>query len=283
MADVFTIPNIGTLLMLIMLQAVLGFDNLLYISLESKKVIPEKRKRVRIIGISLAIILRIGLLFLLVKLIPLFEGELFAIHIGDEVHSSFSGHSLIVLFGGGFIVYTAMKEIWHMISHESLEDDKSANNRSKSANSVIAMIVVMNLVFSFDSILSAIALTKGSGTATTQLILMIIAIVISGALMILLANKVAVFLERNRMFEVLGLFVLFIVGIMLITEGGELARMEFWGNKIVHMSKTTFYFVIVVLVIVDIVQTKYQKKIIKLEQAEEAKDEKNKNESQFSD
>lgn len=283
MSEIFTVGNIGTLLMLIMLQAVLGFDNLLYISLESKKVRADKRRTVRIIGISLAIILRIGLLFLLVKLIPLFEGELFAIHIGDEVHSSFSGHSLIVLFGGGFIVYTAMKEIWHMISHETLEEEKGAKKGRKNANAVIAMIVVMNLVFSFDSILSAIALTKGSGSETTQLILMIIAIVISGVLMILMANKVAVFLERNRMFEVLGLFVLFIVGIMLITEGGELAQMEFWGNKIVHMSKTTFYFVIVILVIVDIVQSRYQKKIIKLEQAEEAREEKNKNESQFSD
>lgn len=283
MAEIFTLANLGTLLMLIMLQAVLGFDNLLYISLESKKVVPEKRKSVRVIGIGLAIILRIGLLFLLVKLIPLFEGELFAIHIGDQMHSSFSGHSLIVLFGGGFIIYTAMKEIWHMISHESLEEDKSAKDRGKSANSVIAMIVVMNLVFSFDSILSAIALTKGSGTETTQLILMIIAIIVSGALMILLANKVAVFLEKNRMFEVLGLFVLFIVGIMLITEGGELARMEFWGNKIVHMSKTTFYFVIVILVIVDIVQSRYQKKIIKLEQAEEDRQKREKNKSNFID
>lgn len=280
MTDIFTLANIGTLLMLILLQAVLGFDNLLYISLESKKVEESKRKRVRVIGIALAIVLRIGLLFVLVKLITLFQGELFHINIESFIHSSFNGHSLIVLFGGGFIIYTAMKEIWHMISHESLSEDKADSNKNKSPNRIIAMIVVMNLVFSFDSILSAMALTSDIGNESTELILMAIAIVLSGLLMILLANKVAAFLEKNRMFEVLGLFVLFIVGIMLLTEGGHLAHIEILGEAITPMSKTTFYFVIVVLILVDIVQGRYQKKIIKLEQAEEKKE---KNQSNFSD
>ncbi|EDP70256.1 hypothetical protein FBALC1_05853 [Flavobacteriales bacterium ALC-1] len=73
------------------------------------------------------------------------------------------------------------------------------------------------------------------------------------------------FLAKNRMYEVLGLFILFIVGIMLVTEGGHLAHLKIFGNEIVPMSKTTFYFVIVVLVIVDIVQGRYQKKLIKEE------------------
>lgn len=255
-----------------MLQAVLGFDNLLYISLESKKVEASKRKRVRVLGIGLAIILRIGLLFLLMELINLFQDVLFSIEIGDKVISHFNGHSLIVLFGGGFIIYTAMKEIWHMISHESLDEDKADKRKEKNANKVIAMIVLMNLVFSFDSILSAMALTNQIPEKSTQMILMSIAIVISGILMIVLANKVSRFLAKNRMFEVLGLFILFIVGIMLLTEGGHLAHMKFWGNEITPMSKTTFYFVIVILVIVDIVQTKYQKKIIQIEQAEEERE-----------
>ena len=284
MADIFTLANIGTLLMLVLLQAVLGFDNLLYISLESKKVEPEKRNRVRVLGIGLAIVLRIGLLFVLMKLIKLFEDPIFEINIfKGNIASHFSGHSIIVLFGGGFIIYTAMKEIWHMISHESLEEDKSADQRRKSPGKVIFMIVLMNLVFSFDSILSAMALTNHIGDETSELVLMSIAIVISGFLMIILANRVAKFLEKNRMFEVLGLFVLFLVGVMLLTEGGHLAHMEFWGHPVVPMNKATFYFVIIILVLVDIVQSKYQKKIIKLEQAEEAREKVNKNESEFSD
>ena len=112
----------------------------------------------------------------------------------------------------------------------------------------------MNLVFSFDSILSAMALSDVFWVMAT-------AIVISGLLMIVLADKVSEFLERNRMYEVLGLFILFIVGIMLITEGAHLAQLKLMGNGIVAMSKTTFYFVIGVLVLVDIVQGRYQRKL----------------------
>lgn len=285
MADIFTIENLFTLLMLVLLQAVLGFDNLLYISLESKKAPEERRSYVRRIGIGLAIILRIGLLFILTSLISVFQEPIFGLNLGELtavtndhnetsmihgiLHSSFNIHSLIVLIGGGFIIYTAIKEIWHMISHEHLDSDKTDNKNKKSVNQVITMIVVMNLVFSFDSILSAMALTNHIGNPTTELILMTLAIVFSGILMIVLADKVSDFLERNRMYEVLGLFVLLIVGVMLLSEGGHLAHIEIFGNPVVPMSKTTFYFVIVVLVIVDIIQGKYQKKIIQREQAEE--------------
>jgi predicted tellurium resistance membrane protein TerC len=88
------------------------------------------------------------------------------------------------------------------------------------------------------------------------------AIVISGILMIWLADHVAVFLEKNRMYEVLGLFILFVVGIMLLTEGGHLAHLALFGQHIVPMTKTTFYFVIVVLVLTDLVQSRYQKKLL---------------------
>jgi predicted tellurium resistance membrane protein TerC len=118
------------------------------------------------------------------------------------------------------------------------------------------MIVVMNVVFSFDSILSAMALTD-------IFWIMAVAIVISGLLMIWLAEKVTDFLTKNRMYEVLGLFVLFIVGIMLLTEGGHLAQIKLLGEEIVPMSKTTFYFIIIILVLIDVVQARYQKKIIR--------------------
>ena len=91
---------------------------------------------------------------------------------------------------------------------------------------------------------------------------MAIAIIISGVLMLLLADRISLFLAKNRMYEVLGLFILFIVGIMLVTEGGHLAHIKFFGNEIIPMSKTTFYFVLAVLVLVDVVQGKYQKKLL---------------------
>jgi len=88
-------------------------------------------------------------------------------------------------------------------------------------------------------------------------------IIISGALMIWLADRVSEFLHKNRMYEVLGLFILFVVGIMLLSEGGHMAHLHLLGHQITPMSKATFYFVIGVLVLTDIVQTRYQKKLMK--------------------
>lgn len=253
MTDLFTFSNLFTLIMLIFLQAVLGFDNLLYISLESKRVKPEKQASVRKLGIGLAIILRIVLLFVVMRLIKYVGEPLFSFPINNFVEAHFTLHSIIVLFGGAFILYTAVKEISHMLVIE----DFNSQMQGKAENSVfkaISLIVLMNLIFSFDSILSALALTD-------VFIVMAIAIVFSGLLMIFLADTVSVFLEKNRMYEVLGLFVLFIVGVMLLSEGGHLAHLKFFGHAVTAMSKSTFYFVISVLVIVDLVQGRYQKKL----------------------
>jgi predicted tellurium resistance membrane protein TerC len=259
--------------MLILLQAVLGFDNLLYISLESKKAPLADQKRVRKTGILIAIILRIVLLFVLVSIIEFFQEPFSFLTGGIEniVHFAFNGHSLIVLAGGGFIIYTAIKEIWHMISTQDLDHDVDGNTkRTKSSNAVIISIVLMNLVFSFDSILAAIGLTSEIENSTIAFVIMAIAIIISGLLMLLLADKISTFLAKNRMYEVLGLFILFVVGIMLVTEGGHLAHIKLFGDEIVPMSKTTFYFVIAILVVIDIVQGKYQKKLISERQQQES-------------
>jgi len=256
------VEHIFTLLMLILLQAVLGFDNLLYISLESKNAPKEKQAYVRKIGILLAIVLRIALLFILVKLIDYFQESIFSLPFVGIVEGEFNIHSLIVLGGGIFIIYTAMKEIWHMIGLKEETTDDS-NIKKDSVAKVITMIVIMNVVFSFDSILSAMALTD-------VFWVMAIAIIIGGLLMIWLADKVANFLAKNRMYEVLGLFILFIVGIMLVTEGGHLAHLKLVGEPVTPMSKTTFYFVIGILVITDVVQGRYQKKLI-AEQKDENK------------
>lgn len=251
MEGLFTIDNFVTLAMLTLLQAVLGLDNLLYISLESKRAPEEHQKRVRTLGISLAIILRIILLFVLIRVIAYFQDPLFGFDF-SFAEGHFNMHSIIVLGGGAFIMYTAIKEIWHMLSLEDAHEESNA--KPKSVNMIIFSIVLMNLVFSFDSILSAMALTDVFWVMAT-------AIIIGGLMMIWLSGKVSEFLKKNRMYEVLGLFILFIVGIMLLSEGGHLAHLKLFGNAVTPMSKTTFYFVIVVLVIIDVIQSKYQKKL----------------------
>ncbi|MCI4669003.1 MAG: tellurium resistance protein TerC [Bacteroidia bacterium] len=253
--DIGTILNLAfTLLMLVMLQAVLGFDNLLYISIESRKAPQERQNFVRQMGIGIAIALRIILLFFVVQLVKAFE-EPFAHYEWPGIFKAAPNvESIIVLLGGGFIIYTAIKEIWHMMAME--EHENAEGKQTKSEGAVIAMIVLMNIVFSFDSILSAMALTD-------NIYIMATAIVIGGILMIVLSDRIANFLAKNKMYEVLGLFILFLVGIMLVSEGGHKAHLEFFGYEITAMSKATFYFVLIVLVIVDVVQSNYQKKLLK--------------------
>jgi len=223
---------------------------MLIFSLESKRAPEDKQAWVRKVGIGIAIGLRIVLLFILVSLIPYLQKPFISIH-NSFVEAEINFHSLIVLLGGVFIIYTAIKEIWHMIS---IEEDHTHEEAGKaSTGKVLTMII--------DSILSAIALANEL-PYTTGLIVMSIAIVISGLMMIWLADRVTNFLKKNRMYEVLGLFVLFIVGIMLITEGGHLAHLSFFDQHIEPMSKVTFYFVIFILVIVDVVQGRYQRKLV---------------------
>ena len=251
------LENLLTLGALVLLQAVLGFDNLLYISLESKRAPPEDQARVRKLGISLAIVLRIVLLFLLVSLIKYVQDPLFALNVPGIIESNFNLHSIIVLVGGVFIIYTATKEVMHMMNYEEAHDSEK---KPASIFKIVFWIVLMNLVFSFDSILSAMALTD-------VFWVMAIAIIIGGLLMIWLADRVAGFLEKNRMYEVLGLFILFIVGIMLLSEGGHLAHLSLFGHPIEPMAKSTFYFVIGVLVCTDIVQSRYQRKLMRMKKA----------------
>jgi predicted tellurium resistance membrane protein TerC len=125
--------------------------------------------------------------------------------------------------------------------------------------SALFWILVMNIVFSFDTVLSAVALTKNFPVMAT-------AIVISGILMVWLAERVAAFLRKNRMYEVLGLFVLLLVGVMLTSEGAHIMHLSLFGYAIEPIQKSTFYFVVAALVLVDLVQSRYQKKIM----AEEA-------------
>lgn len=253
MGELLTIENLANLGVLIFLQAVLGFDNLLYISIESKRAPVPQQAMVRRNGILIAIALRIILLFTMVKLINVLSDPLFHINWPGVIEGSFTFSTIIFLFGGVFLMYTAVKEISHLLSIDDLTHDVQ-QREARSAASVIAMIVFMNLIFSFDSILSALAITN-------VFPILAIAIIASGIAMLLLADAVSEFITKNRKYEVLGLFILLIVGIVLLGEGGHEAHLLLFGYAVEAMAKSTFYFSIAVLVAVDIIQSGYQKKL----------------------
>lgn len=150
-----------------------------------------------------------------------------------------------------------MKEILHMLALEEVGHEQRS---TRSFGAALFWIVLMNVVFSFDSILSAMALSD-------EFLVMATAIVIGGIMMIWMSDHVTEFLQKNRMYEVVGLFILFLVGIMLISEGGHLAHLKFFGYDVTPLSKTTFYFVIFVMVLVDLVQSRYRRKLDTLKMA----------------
>ena len=271
MAELLTLEALFTLFMLILLQAVLGFDNLLYIAIESNKVgDPKDAQKVRKYGIAIAVILRIVLLFLIVNLFSLLAEPLFGIHLGNFIVGEFTMQALITLVGGGFIIYTAIKEIHHLFQVDHIEHSEGGGSRSVMG--AIALIVAMNLVFSVDSILSAMAIASvpgvDGGAPTYQVPLMVIAILVSGLGMILLADRVTDFLKKNRMYQVLGLFILFLVGVLLVTEGAHLAHLKLFGFPIDAMSKSSFYLVVGVLVVTDVQSNRYQKRLWAQKEAE---------------
>ncbi|MDC0738635.1 tellurium resistance protein TerC [Cognatishimia sp. SS12] len=262
MADLLTFENLGNLLMLCFLQAVLGFDNLLYISIESQRAPVAHQRAVRFWGIIIAVALRVILLFTMIRLIDALSEPFLILDVPGVISGGVNFATCVFLLGGIFIIYTAVKEISHMLSIEHLNTDVD-NKSGKSAVQVVLLIVFMNLIFSFDSVLSALAITDVFPVLAT-------AILLSGLAMLLLADGVTRFLEKNRMYEVLGLFILLIVGVVLLGEAGQAAAhaahddslaLHLFGYELVPMSKTTFYFSVVVLFIVEIIQSRYSRKL----------------------
>jgi len=256
--------NLGTLAMLIFLQAVLGFDNLLYISIESQRAPKESQKSVRFWGIIVAVVLRVVLLFVMIRLIDALAEPFYVFDTEGIIEGGINFATCVFVVGGVFIIYTAVKEISHMLTVHNLHTDVEQKSR-KSATQVVVVIVIMNLVFSFDSVLSALAITDVFALLAT-------AILISGLAMLLLADSVTAFLEKNRMYEVLGLFILLIVGVVLLGEAGPAAAhamhddtllLRIFGQEVIPMSKATFYFAVLVLFAVEILQSGYARKLDK--------------------
>lgn len=262
MADLLTVENLGNLLMLCFLQAVLGFDNLLYISIESQRAPVAHQKAVRFWGIIIAVALRVVLLFVMIRLIDALAEPFYVFNAPGLIEGGINFATCVFILGGVFIIYTAVKEISHMLTIHDLNSDVEQKS-GKSAAKVVMLIVLMNLIFSFDSVLSALAITDVFPILAT-------AILLSGLAMLVLADGVTRFLEKNRMYEVLGLFILLIVGVVLLGEAGVAAShamhddslaLKLFGYELVPMSKTTFYFSVVVLFVVEIIQSGYRRKL----------------------
>ncbi len=227
-------PNIWTALVtLTALEIVLGIDNIVFISILTNKLPANQQERGRLVGLGAAMIMRIILLFFASWIVGLTD-ELFSIF-----DRGFSGKDLIMLAGGLFLIGKATMEL-----HERLEGEEHEQKVSgvSSFGSVIAQIMLLDIVFSIDSVITAVGMTDFLGV-------MIAAVIISIIVMIVSANSIAGFVERHPTVKVLALSFLILIGFSLVAEGFD-----------VHIPKGYVYFAMAFSVMVEVVNLRIRTK-----------------------
>ena len=241
MEYIFSVDAIIALLTLTFLEIILGIDNVIFISIVTGKLPEEKQKKATRLGLFLAMFLRIGLLFSISYLVHL-KNALFSVN-WSWFSADFNGQSLILLGGGIFLLYKSTKEIHLKVNHieHITEAHNSENTQAVSFGGVIFQILMIDIIFSIDSILTAVGMTNGLEGA---LPLMIIAVILSVAIMMLFANPVGKFVNRNPSIQILALSFLILIGFMLITESMHLSTALLAGNAIGAVPKGYLYFAI---------------------------------------
>jgi predicted tellurium resistance membrane protein TerC len=222
------------LLTLTAMEIVLGVDNIVFIAILVGRLDAQRRERTRRIGIALALVIRIGLLFTLSWLMRL-TAPLFSI-LGNEL----SGRDLILLGGGLFLIGKAAHEM-----HAKLEGpdagEAPAGHAPASAALILAQILLLDLVFSLDSVITAVGMAS-------QLWVMIVAMILSVAVMLVFAGKIGDFVERHPTVKILALAFLLLIGVMLVAEGlGQ------------HISKGYVYFAMAFALAVELLNMRFRK------------------------
>lgn len=251
----FASPEVWlSLLTLTFLEIVLGIDNIIFIAIAAGKLPEAEQGRATNIGLVLAMALRIALLFGISWLISMSEPW---IKIDNALmQGGFSGQSIILILGGMFLLYKSTSEIHHKLEGEGIEEMSTGKKVAVTLSSVIVQITLINIVFSFDSILTAVGMTNGVEGA---LIIMIIAVVFSVLIMMVFATPVGRFVNKHPSIQMLGMAFLILIGFMLIVEGAHLAHFSFAGSEIGAVPKGYLYFAIAFSLGVEFLNMKLRK------------------------
>ena len=253
--EVFLNPSAWiALLTLTFLEIVLGIDNIIFISIATGKLPEEKRKKATQIGLFLAMFLRIALLMGISVLIAMKEAW-FTIDL-SWFSAQITGQSLILLFGGLFLLYKSTTEIREKIEEKGVEEKELGKSATKRFSRVLLQIMLIDLVFSFDSILTAVGMTNGVPGA---IYIMVTAVVISVFIMMQFAVPVGIFVNKHPTIQILGLTFLVLIGFMLITEAAHLANASFFGNHVDVVPKGYLYFAISFSLMVEFLNMKMSK------------------------
>jgi len=234
MHELLTVENITAFATLSFLEIVLGIDNLIFISILVQRVEKSKRELARKVGLGLALGTRILLLLSFAAIMKLSE-PLFTI-----ASHTFSGKDLILLAGGLFLLAKATHEIHNKIENSEHEDD--APRKKSSFLNIVVQIALLDIVFSIDSVITAVGMAK-------DIYIMIAAIVVAIIIMLIFANSVANFIEKHPTIKMLALSFLLLIGVVLIGEAFHQ-----------HLEKGYIYSAIGFSLFVEMLNMKFQKK-----------------------
>jgi predicted tellurium resistance membrane protein TerC len=225
MLETIVIP----LVTLIALEVILGIDNIIFISILSDKLPPEQRNKLRYWGLGLAMVMRLVLLAVLSWIMKL-DQTLFTIG-----HIDISGKGLILIAGGVFLLYKSTKEIYHKVE---LAEDGPDVPQEKSFRSLLGEIIILDLVFSIDSIITAVGMVD-------ELWIMYVAVIVTVGIMLVASKPISDFISKHPSFKILALSFLMLIGVSLIAEG-----LNF------HINKAYIYFSMAFSFIVNLIQMK---------------------------
>lgn len=239
-ASLLTPAALFSLLTLTFLEIVLGIDNILFVSIISSRVEDGKRKMAANLGLILALVIRLLFLFIIGLIIDSQKTILFSIPL-DFAGADISIKDLVVLAGGIFLIYKSVTEIHDKISTQDDHDD--TKNKTLPWGKAIVQIAVINLVFSLDSIITAI------GLAGNNLAVMFISIILSMIVMIAVTNPLGKFIDKHPTIKILALSFLLMIGVLLVAEAFDQ-----------HINKGYIYFSIAFALLVEILNILYRKK-----------------------
>lgn len=222
------------LLSLIALEVILGIDNIIFISILADKLPENQRHKLRFWGIGLAMVMRLGLLAFISWILKL-DKTLFSLFEID-----FSGKGLILIFGGLFLIYKSTKEIYHKT--EINRDDAPALPQNSSFKRLLSEVIILDIVFSIDSIITAVGMVK-------ELWVMYTAVIVTVVIMLFASKPISQFITKHPSFKILALCFLMMIGVALLAEGFHF-----------EIPKGYIYFSMAFAFLVDIIQMKTMKK-----------------------
>lgn len=236
----FTTASITALLTLTAMETVLGIDNIIFIAILVGKLPAEKQTKIRNLGIGLALIIRVGLLFSINWIMTLKE-PLFAV-----MGQSFSGRDLILLGGGLFLLGKSTFEIHHKVEGDPqihLHEAEGKTKNAANAKMMLLQILILDIVFSLDSVITAVGMAS-------EVSIMVVAMLLSMVIMLLSAGKLSSFVDRHPTIKILALSFLLLIGVMLVAEGMG-----------AHISKGYIYFAMAFSLVVEMLNMRYRKKL----------------------